>query len=226
MAFFDDLGKKLTQAGQAVSQKTKDITEVAKLNAAISDEEKKLHNSYYQIGRLYFSKHSEDCESDFAGLIISVQESEKKVLTLRQQIQDIKGVTRCEKCGSEIPTNISFCSSCGAPVPPKAAPINPNLIRCTGCGQMISKNLKFCTVCGTATSFASEPVAAPAPAPFTPAPAVEPAPIQEPVTVPTPDPVADPDATVSVHSAKRCVACGASIPDGMAFCQECGTKVQ
>ena len=42
MSFFDDLGKKLSQAGQTAVQKTKEMADVAKLNSAISDEESGL----------------------------------------------------------------------------------------------------------------------------------------------------------------------------------------
>lgn len=52
MAFFDDLGKKLSQAGQTAVQKTKEITDIARINGLISDEEKKVNNNYYQIGKI------------------------------------------------------------------------------------------------------------------------------------------------------------------------------
>ena len=41
MAFFDDLGKKISQAGQNAVQKTKEMTDIARINGMISDEEKK-----------------------------------------------------------------------------------------------------------------------------------------------------------------------------------------
>lgn len=217
MAFFDDLGKKITQAGQAVSQKTKDFTGVAKLNAAISDEEKKLQHVYSQIGRLYVSKYGNNADPDFVGLISTTKEAEKNIINYRQQIQNIKGLVRCEKCGAEIPNNVLFCNACGASVAPSNAyaptnqPVNPNLVQCTGCGQMVSKDLKFCTACGAPT--------APAPAPAAPAPAPVPTAIPTPTEAPAiPTPVET--------AAKKCSNCGSEIPDGMAFCQECGTKVQ
>lgn len=41
MAFFDEIGKKISQTGQGVVQKTKDMADVAKLNSLISEEEEK-----------------------------------------------------------------------------------------------------------------------------------------------------------------------------------------
>lgn len=242
MAFFDDLGKKITQASQAVSQKSKDFSDVAKLNSAISNEEKKLQSNYYQLGRLYVSKHSEDFEPDFAALINSIKESEKNITAYRTQIQDIKGVIRCEKCGAEIPNNTLFCSTCGTPVQPKApapssapapapyvapvqaqgaAPVASTAV-CQACGKVNPAQTRFCTNCGT-------PIGAPAPvapAPVAPAPTPV-APIPTPVATPIPTPVEAPVAAPVAPAPTKniCANCGAEVPVGMAFCQQCGTKM-
>ena len=117
MAFFDDLGKKLTQAGQTAAQKTKEIAEIAKLNSQISDEDKRIESNYSQIGKLYVTLHGENCESDFTEMISAIRESEKKIAEYRQQISDIKGIVKCEKCGAEVANGAAFCSACGAPMP-------------------------------------------------------------------------------------------------------------
>lgn len=148
MAFFDNIGKKLSQTGQAAVQKTKQMADVAKLNSDISDEEKKSTNIYYQIGRLYVSLHKDNPESDFEVLIEQLNESQTKIENLKQQIQDIKGVKRCSTCGAEIPNNATFCSSCGTAVIQQKAVDAANLIKCTNCGKMIEKGMRFCTFCG------------------------------------------------------------------------------
>lgn len=152
MAFLDDLGKKISQAGQNAVQKTKDMTETARIKSLISEEEKTLNNHYYRIGKLYVAKHLEDFESDFSDLISEVWKSETKIRDYRKQLQDIKGVIRCEKCGAEIANNINFCNSCGAPISKSAPVTDENSIRCTSCGQVVSKDIKFCTFCGNPMS--------------------------------------------------------------------------
>jgi rubrerythrin len=117
MAFFDDLGKKLSQAGQSAVQKTKEMADVAKLNSMVADEEKRIDESYLQIGKLYVSLHESNHEADFDGLISAIHESENKIKDYQNQIKDIKGVVKCEKCGAEVASNAAFCSSCGAPMP-------------------------------------------------------------------------------------------------------------
>ncbi len=165
MAFFEDLGKKLSQAGQSAVQKTKDFTDVAKLNSSISDEEKKINNFYSEIGKLYVSLHAEDCESAFAEAVKGIKEANQKIAEYRKQIQDIKGVVKCEKCGAEVETSSAFCKACGAPVAketaPVAAPVKETapaaeaepaaaeeFVFCPECGQKVAKTMKFCTSCG------------------------------------------------------------------------------
>lgn len=163
MAFFDELGKKISQAGQTAVQKTKEMTDIAKLNGMISDEEKRINNNYYQIGKLYIEIHQNDFENNFAGMINAIRDSEAKIAEYKQQIQNIKGVVRCEKCGAEVDKNVAFCSSCGSPIQNQApTPVeNTNLIKCAGCGAMIDSNMRFCTSCGKPVAANAAPVEQP-----------------------------------------------------------------
>lgn len=149
MAFFNNIGKKLSQTGQMAVQKTKEMADIAKLNASLSDEEKKINNAYYQIGQLYVELHSEDFEPDFEVVITQLKESQNNVESLKKQIQDIKGIKRCTTCGAEIPNNATFCSSCGTAVTQQKTVDAANLIKCVNCGKMIEKGMKFCTFCGS-----------------------------------------------------------------------------
>lgn len=148
MAFFDDLSKKISQAGQTAVQKTKEMTEIARINGLISDEEKKMTNNYYQIGKLYVAMHQHDFESDFAGMITAISESETKIRDFKQQIQDIKGVIRCEKCGAEVTKGIAFCSACGAAMPQIETTTVSDHNKCANCGAAVAKGMRFCTSCG------------------------------------------------------------------------------
>ena len=149
MAFFDDIGKKISQAGTGALQKTKELADVTRINGLISDEEKRMNNSFYQIGKVYVSLHADNCEPDFADLIEAIKESEAKVADLKQQIQIIRGIKRCSNCGAEVASNAVFCNSCGAKAPEAPAPIAAaNLVQCNACGKMVKPEMAFCTGCG------------------------------------------------------------------------------
>ena len=57
MAFFDKLGEKISSKSKEVAQKAKDLTDVTKLNAQVSAEEKTINELYFKIGKAYYESH-------------------------------------------------------------------------------------------------------------------------------------------------------------------------
>lgn len=197
MAFFENLSKTVTGVGQKAIAKTKELADTSRLNSMISEEEKVITNQYFQIGKLYVSIHKDDFEDDFAGMIGAIAEAEAKIRDYKKQIQDIKGVQRCEKCGAEVPNGAAFCSSCGASMPKMQPPISADYIKCGNCGTAVKRSMRFCTSCGKPMEEVNDASAVP-------------------VT----------EQTVVVEQDKVCPNCGAKVEDGLAFCTECGTKLQ
>lgn len=148
MAFFDDLGKKITNAGQSTVKKTQEFASVSKLNGQISEEERNQNKLYYQIGKLYFSKHQNDCEDEFVLMIRNIIESEARIKEYRHEIAVIKGIVVCPKCGAENEVGSAFCTACGEAIPREAAMVDDNMVKCSSCGQFVSKGVRFCTSCG------------------------------------------------------------------------------
>lgn len=146
MALWDNLNKKVTETTGKAAQQARIWSETSRLNSLISDEESKVSNSYCQIGKLYIRIHQNSCEEEFADLAASIAKSEEKIKQYRKQIQDIKGVVRCEKCGAEVAKGVAFCSSCGAPIP-KVEKADDS-VRCENCGTMVKPGARFCTSCG------------------------------------------------------------------------------
>ena len=208
MAFFDDLGKKISQASQSVVQKTQGMSEVSRLNAVISESEKQIENCYLQIGKLYVAMHAADHEPDFTGMVNTIREAEARIRDSKEQIQLIKGLVKCEKCGAFVESSVAFCSTCGAAMPRRL--LDENTIRCTACGQLVPKEMRFCTSCGKPTVDILQ--TAPAAAPVVPVTA-EASSAQPATEAPT------------VSGARFCTACGSSVQANSAFCSECGTKL-
>lgn len=57
MGFFEDIGKKVADAGQKTVQKTKEMSDILRLESLVTKEENKLEQIYSQIGKMY-SKNS------------------------------------------------------------------------------------------------------------------------------------------------------------------------
>lgn len=151
MDFFNGLGKKISQTGQSAVQKTKDMADVAKINSMISDEEKRINETYFNIGKLYVSMHSDDYEEAFQGMISSIKEADKRIADYKRQIQDIKGIKRCPNCNSEIALNAAFCNICGQKVD-IPQPVQKEGKVCVSCGQNIEEDSDFCPMCGAKQS--------------------------------------------------------------------------
>lgn len=148
MAFFDKLSKSVTEVSQKTIAKTKELADTSKLNSMISEQEKIITNQYFQIGKLYVSIHKNDFEDDFAGMITAIADADAKIRDYKKQIQDIKGVQRCEKCGADVPNGAAFCSSCGATMPKIQTPASDDYVKCENCGTAVKKGMRFCTSCG------------------------------------------------------------------------------
>lgn len=204
MGFFDEFGKKVSDAGQKAVQKTQEISEVARVNSLITQNENKINNVYYQIGKLFVSTYGDNCQPEFAGMVATVAELEQQIITYREQIQDIKGIQHCEKCGAEVPRGVAFCSSCGAAIPKvDKQTVVDDCIKCYSCGSMVKKGMRFCTSCGQSMT-------------------------QTIVTSTNPEAEMLPEASQEalMETAENvCKKCGARVSEDSIFCVECGEKL-
>ncbi len=147
MAFFD----KITKATQDVVRGTKDLTDTARWNSMIADEQKQIQDLYTQIGKLYYKTASFDSETPLGNLCASVRAAEERIETYRGEVCKIKGVRRCTVCGADAPIKAAFCGVCGAKLEeskPTESTGNEKQIFCTHCGTPLSPDALFCTACG------------------------------------------------------------------------------
>lgn len=148
MGFFDNIGKTLSNAGQTIAQKSKDVVDTAKLNSAISDEQKKITTAYEKIGKLYVERHADYPEPDFVEYIDEIKASENAIAECQQKLKDLKGVTVCPACGAEVTNESMFCPNCGNRI--RTEQPKPQGSVCPNCGAPLTPGSKFCTSCGVA----------------------------------------------------------------------------
>ena len=202
MSLFDKIGEKIAQTGQSAAQKTKNVTESAKLKGLIAEEEKRINSAYQHIGSAYYQTYGHAPDPLFAQLVANINASKEKVDTYSVQLRQIKGTINCQKCGGEVPYGAPFCSSCGAPMHTASAPAPAdNGVLCGGCGAAVSADAAFCTGCGSkmgrpieSSPFDEPPVSAPAPQRAAPATA-------------------------------QCPGCGNDLAANVTFCLNCGRKI-
>jgi predicted amidophosphoribosyltransferase len=85
--------------------------------------------------------------AEITALLAQIEESNEK-------IKQLKGVTKCENCGADVPVDAAFCNNCGTKVvKPVAAPaveaasVSDQRL-CPTCGQPVGKDNMFCNNCG------------------------------------------------------------------------------
>ena len=182
MALFDDLSKRASAAGQKAVQKTKELSQVTKINGMISEAEKTINSTYFQIGKLYAEVHRLDPEENFADMVNIVVAAEEKIKDCRKEIEEIKGIQHCVKCGAEVAKGAAFCSVCGAALQEAAPPAAEDYVKCPRCGAMGKKGMRFCTSCGTPLpAVQAAPAAVQPPAPPVIVPPAAPAPQEQPM---------------------------------------------
>lgn len=148
MSFFNNLTKKVSEAGQKTIAKTRDFADTAKFNSMISDEERTIKDAYCKIGEMYVALHRDDYGDEFSQMISTIEISEQKIEQYKKLIAEIKGIQTCEKCGAEVPAGAAFCSSCGAPMKTEDPEAKEPVVFCTSCGAKMPAGIKFCTACG------------------------------------------------------------------------------
>lgn len=245
MAFWDNFEKKATDATANVVSKVKGVSDITRLNSMVSEEENRIREIYFKIGQTYVALHGRDNEAGFADLLNALKASQLKIEQCKQEIMDIRGVQKCERCGAEVAAGAAFCMTCGAQIPkiqPKPA-VNSGR-RCKKCGATVAPNARFCTSCGT--PYVEEAPVNPTPQPQmnqpvpeirqpqanqntvpfgTSQPPVNPVPEVTPQPPINSNPVVKEQPQVNVTK-KVCTNCGAELQDGVAFCIQCGMPVK
>lgn len=147
MGLFENIGRTISDVGQTTIQKGRDMADIAKFTALISENEKKLKNVYAELGEAYTMKYGDDSENEFAEIVKKAKEYKEETERLRDVLNTIKKVRKCPKCGAEVVEDIMFCPTCGQKIYEE---IKIDTRNCPKCGERVQAECKFCTNCGTA----------------------------------------------------------------------------
>lgn len=92
MEFFDKIGETITTKGREVSDKAKDIAEVANLKGQIHTCEELIKKRYTEIGKIYYEKHGSTPEEEYIDACKDIENAQNTVVDLQARIREIKGV--------------------------------------------------------------------------------------------------------------------------------------
>ena len=221
MAFFDEMDRKLSQFGQSVSNKSREVSEGMRLSSAIKAEEEKQNNLYREVGKYYFENCAANAEGQLKVLCDQIVASMELTSQYKQQQNVLKGMVSCPNCGAQISANSGFCNVCGSKIEKQVSPApQPGAGKiCPKCQKTVEADALFCTFCGN--QFEAQPAAPAYEEPAAPAYEEPAAPVYEEPAAPAYEEVHIPEVTVPT-----CVKCGAVLEEGQKFCTVCGTKVE
>ena len=94
MGLFDDLTKTITDAGQSITQKGRELTDSVKLNSSLNEREKEMKEVLAQIGSKYAELHSSDNDPAFADLLAAYSGVKAQIDQIRKQINVSHGSCR------------------------------------------------------------------------------------------------------------------------------------
>ena len=153
MSFFDELGRKITDAGKAASEKAKDLAEVTHLNSVIKEKQAQADVLTAELGEAYFNAHVNDKNCEFYDKVDEIDNLKKSIDDCRSSILEIKGLVECPFCGTQFDADENCCPNCGKAIPRRAQSVvsgsGEEKLICAVCGYHMRPGSNFCIMCGT-----------------------------------------------------------------------------
>ncbi len=114
MDFFEKMTEMFAKNSKEFTDKAKDYAEVAKLHTRINAANTKINDALITLGKAYYDAHKNDEETEFKTLFEEIHKAHQTIKKCQEEIQRIKNIKICEKCGEEVSADATYCSHCGA----------------------------------------------------------------------------------------------------------------
>lgn len=92
MDFFDKIGETISIKSREVTDKAKDMAEIANLKGQIHTCEELLKKRYIEIGKIYYDKHGSTPEEEYLDACRDIENAQNTVVDLETRIREIKGI--------------------------------------------------------------------------------------------------------------------------------------
>lgn len=86
------MGETISARGKEVTDKAKELAEIANLRSQINTCEEVVKKNYMEIGRLYYEQHGSEPEELYEEQCRAVQNAQTGIADLEEKIKEIKGI--------------------------------------------------------------------------------------------------------------------------------------
>lgn len=118
MGFFENLGNKVSQAGDKIADTARNTSQINNLETSIDEYQRQIDDAFRQLGFMVYKKvkNPEREEPDYKSLVDLIDKLNAARNAAQEENDRLHGIIRCRYCGNRIPVNTSFCPNCGKPV--------------------------------------------------------------------------------------------------------------
>ncbi len=117
--FWEDLGKRLGETAESVTNKAGEAMEIQKLKSQIRTLERENDSDLAELGLAVYDQFKAGTEvgEEAVGLCEAIQSREESIAECLQKISDVKGDSQCEECGRTVGKGMAYCPYCGHKMP-------------------------------------------------------------------------------------------------------------
>ncbi len=116
MSFFDDAVSGAKDFGSAVSKKTGQLVDTAKLKVTASDLTGEINKRYKALGKAVYDarKSGTDIDGIVDECVRSIDTLNERLDEVRRRIAALKNKVICSACGAAMEPKSIYCSRCGS----------------------------------------------------------------------------------------------------------------
>lgn len=117
--FFDDLGKRLGETAETVTNRAGEVIEIQRLKSQVRGLARENAVDLMELGRAIYEKYKagEEVEETAKALCDAISSRETTMDEYEKKISYIKGAAECPNCGKMITKGMVYCPYCGEKAP-------------------------------------------------------------------------------------------------------------
>lgn len=121
MGFFNDLGKKASEAYNVTKEKTTKLSGELKLKGKINECKNKIEDLQLEIGKIIYTEYKNgtkgENDEEISVKCEEISNLEKDIKQAEDDILALKDIKKCVSCNAELSLEMEFCSKCGTKQP-------------------------------------------------------------------------------------------------------------